>query len=106
MQFILVNLLLNAAQACDKNGKVTLTAGNDQDHLWIMIEDNGAGIAKNNLSKIFDPFYTTKELGQGTGLGLAICQRIVAEVGGRIEVESSVGSGSQFKVVLPTGEHI
>ena len=107
LQQVLVNLLLNAAQACEKkNGKVTLTAGNDQNHLWILIEDNGAGIAKKDLSKIFDPFYTTKALGHGTGLGLAICQRIVAEVGGRIEVESSVGSGSQFKVAIPFSEHI
>lgn len=100
LQQVFVNLLLNAAQACHGNGKVILTAGNDPSHVWAMIEDYGTGIADTDLVKIFDPFYTTKEPGHGTGLGLSICQRIMTEAGGKIEVKSSVGAGSQFKVVM------
>ena len=68
------------------------------------IEDTGAGIPRNELPKIFEPFYTTKPPGRGTGLGLSICYGIVAEHGGRIEAESTTGRGALFRVFLPVTE--
>ena len=65
------------------------------------IEDNGKGIPPDVLPKIFDPFFTTKDVGKGTGLGLSIVYRIVKEHGGRITVDSAVGIGTKFKLVLP-----
>ena len=65
------------------------------------MEDTGAGLAPGELSKIFEPFYTTKPQGRGTGLGLSICYGIVESHGGRIEVDSQPGRGSTFRVVLP-----
>jgi signal transduction histidine kinase len=70
----------------------------------VEVIDTGQGIARSELSKIFEPFYTTKPPGRGTGLGLSICYSIVREHGGRIEVESEVGTGSTFRVLLPTAE--
>jgi two-component system, NtrC family, sensor kinase len=67
--------------------------------------DQGHGIARSELSKIFEPFYTTKAPGRGTGLGLSICYGIIQEHGGRIEVDSALGQGSTFRVLLPTVEH-
>ncbi|MFK5926715.1 MAG: ATP-binding protein [Desulfuromusa sp.] len=99
-QQVFINLLLNAIQACEKNVKITLMAGENSTNIWLVIKDNGSGIAKENLSRIFDPFYTTKAPGEGTGLGLAICQRIIEEAGGKIEIESCVGRGSSFKLVF------
>ena len=64
----------------------------------------GHGIARSELSKIFEPFYTTKAPGRGTGLGLSICYAIVAEHGGRIEVDSTPGEGSVFRIVLPRSD--
>ena len=63
--------------------------------------DEGAGIPRTELPKIFEPFYTTKPPGRGTGLGLSICYGIVADHGGRIEVDSAPGKGSTFRIVLP-----
>jgi signal transduction histidine kinase len=65
------------------------------------VADDGCGISEDVLPRIFDPFFTTKPVGQGTGLGLAISQRIVTNHGGRIEVESTPGRGSRFRVILP-----
>jgi len=67
----------------------------------IEVADTGAGISQQNLERIFDPFFTTKPVGIGTGLGLSICRRIVSQLGGTIEVDSEVGRGSLFRVVLP-----
>ncbi|WP_321370647.1 ATP-binding protein [uncultured Desulfuromusa sp.] len=101
LQQVLINLLLNAAQACAKKGKITLSSGVDEASVWLGIRDNGCGIVAADLNKIFDPFFTTKSPGEGTGLGLAICQRIIEEIGGTIDVESSVGEGSLFKIIFP-----
>jgi two-component system NtrC family sensor kinase len=67
----------------------------------VRISDNGCGIAQENLSRIFDPFFTTREVGAGTGLGLTVCRDIVRAHGGRIEVESRIGTGTTFTIHLP-----
>jgi len=100
LQQIFVNILLNAVQACgSSSAKITLSGG-DNEAIWVEIKDNGCGIKKEDLNKIFEPFYTTKPPGQGTGLGLAISQRIIAEAHGWIEIESNEGEGSLFRVVF------
>jgi signal transduction histidine kinase len=105
---VLLNLVLNAAQAlpegrADANeiALTTFTAGGE---ITVEIRDSGAGIAPDVLPHIFDPFYTTKRIGEGTGLGLAVSCRIVADHGGRIDVASELGHGSAFRVVLPLVE--
>ena len=103
LQQVFINLLLNAVQACDQHGEISLSSGDDTDSVWVGIRDNGCGIAAADLERIFDPFYTTKPPGKGTGLGLAMCQRIVEEAGGTIEVESELGEGSFFRLVF--GKH-
>ena len=100
---VLLNIITNAAQAIDKpRGLITVTTRADgPDHVAIEIADNGKGIARENMTRIFDPFYTTKAPGQGTGLGLSIAYKIVAQHGGQIDVVSEVGVGSTFTLVLP-----
>jgi len=106
LQQVYVNLLLNAIQACGKKGQIELTAGISGDQVWVGISDDGCGIDATAIGHIFDPFFTTKAPGEGTGLGLAISQRIIAEAGGTIEVESAVGEGSLFKILLTEAEDI
>jgi signal transduction histidine kinase len=100
---VLLNIVTNAAQAMDKpRGLITVsTRADGPDHVAIEIADNGKGIAPENRTRIFDPFYTTKAPGQGTGLGLSIAYKIVAQHGGQIDVLSEVGVGSTFIVSLP-----
>ena len=96
------NLLVNAAHAVDKTrGTITVRTGNRDDQVWIEIEDDGCGIAKENLSRIFDPFFTTKPVGKGTGLGLSLSYGIVQKHGGRLEVDSEPGRGTLFRVTIP-----
>ena len=100
---VLLNLVTNAAQALDKPQKaiVVSTRREGDDAIAVEVADNGKGIAPEALPKIFDPFYTTKEVGKGTGLGLSIAYKIVSEHGGRIDVKSQPGKGTVFTVVLP-----
>ena len=96
---VLLNLLLNAVQAIEKEGTVRVEIGSRDDCASVVVSDTGRGIPPQNLPNIFRPFYTTR--GNGTGLGLSIARRIVEEHHGRIEVSSVVGKGSRFEVVLP-----
>ena len=100
---MLLNLVTNAAQALDKPERVIVvtTRREGADAIAIEVADNGKGIAPEALPKIFDPFYTTKEVGKGTGLGLSIAYKIVSEHGGRIDVKSQPGKGTVFTVTLP-----
>jgi signal transduction histidine kinase len=100
---VLLNIITNAAQAIDKpRGLITVTTRADgPDSVAIEIADNGKGIAPEDRTRIFDPFYTTKAPGQGTGLGLSIAYKIVTQHGGQIDVLSEVGVGSTFIVSLP-----
>jgi len=73
----------------------------DHDYILITISDNGKGIDKDVIDKIFDPFFSTKSVGEGTGLGLSICHRIVSEHEGTIDVESRAGAGTTFTIRIP-----
>ena len=95
----MLNLLLNALQAIDVNGKIAVTVELQGKNAVIEVADNGRGIAPNHLPNIFRPFYTTK--GDGTGLGLSLARRIVEDHQGRIQVTSTVGKGTTFAVILP-----
>lgn len=101
---VFMALLLNAMDAMGERGTVRLvTRRGDDPAAGAIAEviDQGHGIARSELGKIFEPFYTTKAPGQGTGLGLSICYGIVQEHGGRLEVESALGQGSTFRIILP-----
>jgi PAS domain S-box-containing protein len=100
---VFMALLINAMDAMNERGTVVLRTRADEKHDTVITEviDHGEGIRATELSKIFEPFYTTKPPGRGTGLGLSICYSLVAENSGRIEVESVVGKGSIFRIVLP-----
>lgn len=96
---VLLNLLLNGIQAMQDGGTVRLDVGRRDGSALVTVTDTGRGIAPENLSNIFLPFFTTK--GSGTGLGLSLARRIIEDHGGFIEVTSRVGEGSQFAVLLP-----
>jgi len=101
---VLMALMLNAVDAMDDRGKLTVRTGRSphrSDELVLEIEDTGMGIPRADQSKIFEPFYTTKPPGRGTGLGLSICYGIVEDHHGRIEVDSTPGRGTTFRVFLP-----
>ena len=100
---VLMNLLINAAQAISDEGDVWISTRAEDDEAILTIRDNGRGIAPEDLDHIFDPFFTTKGPEEGTGLGLGISWNIVERHGGEIEVESEVGKGTRFTVRLPVG---
>lgn len=105
---VFMNLLVNAAQAMEERGTITITTSVDDDFAVVAIQDTGSGIPAEKIDSIFDPFFTTKPIGSGTGLGLSISYGIVQEHGGEIEVDSEVGVGTTFAVRLPLsapGEH-
>lgn len=98
---VVMNLLVNAAHSIAENGVITLATQRAGDFVEIRVSDTGCGIAPENLEKICEPFFTTKEAGKGTGLGLAISCDIIRTHGGELLVESEVGRGSTFTVRLP-----
>ena len=102
---VFMNLLMNAAHAIQTKGEevgtITIRTWSDHYNVFVSVSDTGCGIAPENRNKIFDAFYTTKEVGKGTGLGLSISASIVNNHGGDITVESEVGVGSTFTVRLP-----
>ncbi|ACY14926.1 ATP-binding protein [Haliangium ochraceum] len=102
---VFMNLLTNAAQALAgrEGALIRVETRSDDEHVRIRVIDNGAGIPSALLPRIFDPFFTTKEVGEGTGLGLSIVHGLVERHGGSIEVESELGEGTVFTVVLPRG---
>jgi two-component system NtrC family sensor kinase len=101
LQQAVIALATNAIDAMPEGGRLTLRGRKENGHALIEVGDTGVGIAPQNLTKIFDPFFTTKEIGRGTGLGLAVCYGIVAEHGGRLDVQSAVGVGTTFTISLP-----
>ena len=100
LQQVFTNLTLNAIQAMSGGGKLTLRTSVANSQVEVDVQDTGCGISKENLSKLFTPFFTTKEKGKGVGLGLAVVQRIIERHKGRIQVQSEVGKGTTFSIYL------
>ena len=101
LQQVFLNLALNACEAMPHGGTLLVSTSANQDKVLAKITDTGCGIPPEHLDRIFEPFFTTKPVGKGTGLGLSVSYGIVQQHGGHIEVESKVGFGSTFTVVLP-----
>jgi signal transduction histidine kinase len=110
---VIMNMVVNAQQAIEKEGGITIrTRRTPQPRspepgaravpmVEVSISDTGCGIPESDMKRIFDPFFSSKEVGKGTGLGLSVSHGIVKTHGGMIEVESKVGEGSTFRVYLP-----
>jgi signal transduction histidine kinase len=98
---VFLNLLVNASQAIETHGTITLRTGQEGNKVWVEVQDTGSGIKPEHIDRIFDPFFTTKAIGQGTGLGLALSYGIVQKHDGEISVKSELGVGSIFRVTLP-----
>jgi two-component system NtrC family sensor kinase len=98
---VFLGIASNALEAMEGRGRLTIRTRRARTDMHVEFADEGPGIGHDVLARIFDPFFTTKPPGQGTGLGLAIAQSIVADHGGRVEVESRLGTGTTFRVVLP-----
>jgi signal transduction histidine kinase len=109
IQQVFVNLLVNAAQAIPQassqtnptQGRITLRSGVTSGAVWVEISDNGCGMTEEVQKRIFEPFFTTQPVGQGTGLGLSLTWEIMQRHHGQIQVSSSPGQGSTFRVSLP-----
>lgn len=102
IQQVFINIILNAIQAMPNGGTLTIRSGyiEETKEVYIKFTDTGVGIPKENLKKLFTPFFTTKEKGKGVGLGLAVCYGIIQRHKGKIEVESEVGKGTTFTIKL------
>jgi len=102
---VFLNIIINANQSIEDKGTITLSTVITKENVYIDIADTGCGISKENLSKITDPFFTTKEPGQGTGLGLAIACNIIHDHKGTISFKSALNKGTNVKIVLPVKSH-
>jgi signal transduction histidine kinase len=98
---VILNMLVNAAQSIEKSGTIGIATCKKGHYVEMIISDTGCGIAPENLTRIYDPFFTTKEVGQGTGLGLNVVYNIIRNHGGTIEVQSKVRQGTVFTIKLP-----
>jgi len=106
MRQVLVNIIMNSFYFMKEDGEIVISTAQEKsasagDFVRIQISDTGSGISRDNIDRVFDPFYSTKPVGEGTGLGLSICHRIVSEHDGTIDVESIPGSGATFIIRLP-----
>jgi two-component system NtrC family sensor kinase len=101
MNQVFMNVLANACEAITGTGNIWVSTRPEGDTVSVTIRDDGPGIAPEAVGHIFDPFFSTKDVGRGTGLGLAISHGVVAAHGGRIEVETVPGAGASFRIVLP-----
>lgn len=102
---VFLNMIQNAAQAMiDTNGKIKVSSAFIDDEIVITISDNGCGMSAEKIERIFDPFYTTQEVGSGTGLGLTVSMDIIKSHDGRIDVESKEGKGTNFIITIPVKE--
>jgi two-component system NtrC family sensor kinase len=98
---VFMNLFINAAQAIRSRGELRIATGAADAGAWVEVADTGGGIAPEHLPRIFEPFFTTKPVGQGTGLGLALSYSIVKKHRGTLEVTSTLGVGTTFRIWLP-----
>ena len=103
LQQVSINLITNALQAMPEGGKLTLRTSADDNQIKIEVQDTGQGISKENMHKLFTPFFTTKEKGKGVGLGLAVSYGIIQRHKGQLEVQSKEGEGTTFTIYLPRG---
>ena len=101
IQQVFFNLILNARDAMPRGGWLTIKTSADDDTVVAEVCDTGVGIKREDIKRIYDPFFTTKGIGRGTGLGLSVSYGIVQEHGGAIFVESVPGKGTTFQVALP-----
>jgi signal transduction histidine kinase len=98
---VFMNLIVNASHAIADKGVITLSSGAVGDWVWVQVDDTGCGMSEDVQRRIFEPFYTTKDVGKGTGLGLSLSFSIVQRHGGAIRARSVVGQGSSFRVWVP-----
>jgi signal transduction histidine kinase len=98
---VILNIVSNAAQAMESRGQIIISTRSDGDGVVLEIADNGKGMTEDVRAQIFQPFFTTKDVGEGTGLGLAICEKIIRSHQGTINVQSMVGEGTTFTIRLP-----
>ena len=103
-----MNIIINAAEAMDGDGTLSINTflGEDRESIQIEFTDTGHGIKKEDKKRLFEPFFSTKEIGKGTGLGLAISYSIIQKHEGEIKVTSKEGKGSTFTVVIPVKREI
>lgn len=102
VQQALINIVMNAAQAMSEGGPLVIETGSDRKGFaWIAVTDKGPGIEPDALNRIFEPFFTTKPKGQGTGLGLPLSRRLIEANDGKVEVYSTLGEGTTFRLLLP-----
>jgi signal transduction histidine kinase len=103
MQQVFVNVIMNGVEAMKDGGTLTIRTGfsEKEQYCRVAITDTGCGIPEEHIPRLFDPFFTTKEVGQGVGLGLAISYGIVQQHQGEIEVQSEIGTGTTFRILLP-----
>ncbi len=102
---VFMNILVNAAQAIEKNGEIKIVTRKVNNIINISISDNGSGIPEENINRIFDLFFTTKETGKGTGLGLNVAYNIIQKHKGEIKVSSEPGKGTTFSISIPVGKN-
>jgi signal transduction histidine kinase len=101
LQQVFMNLILNARDAMTRGGRLEIATERSENSVVVKFRDTGSGISPEHLSKIYDPFFTTKQIGSGTGLGLAVSYGIIQDHGGRIVVDSRPGEGACFEITLP-----
>ncbi len=105
---VLMNLVVNAVDAMPDGGRLSIGTGETAEFAWFAVEDSGCGMPQTLRERVFEPFFTTKAPGHGTGLGLSVVHGIVAQHGGHVELDSTEGIGSTFRILLPrttSGEH-
>ena len=101
---VLMNILVNAAQAVEQDGEIRIEAHSDEQSYCLSVTDNGPGMDAAQLEQIFEPFFTTKPIGPGTGLGLSISQDIIQRHGGTLTATSAPGEGTRIDIRLPLAE--
>jgi hypothetical protein len=101
LQQVFMNLVLNARDAMPQGGKLKIRTYQEGSQLVVKVQDSGAGISEENVKRIYDPFFTTKKAGKGSGLGLSVSYGIIQEHSGRINVDSTAGQGTTFRLHLP-----
>jgi signal transduction histidine kinase len=106
IELVFSNIITNALDALEKSQKkeIHVDIQREDKFIQVVIRDSGCGIARKNLARIFEPFFSSKPTGEGTGLGLSICERIINQHGGKIICESKLGTGTKFKILLPSKE--